>query len=73
MLKSAVMYYSLVLTTTQPLLLEKKRSMIPPYGMSLEIILPPTVPFTVKEFKLKDDMHNCVILCVAVTTKRLTV
>lgn len=42
--------------------------MIPPYGMSLEIILPPTLPFTVKEFKLKDDMHDCVILCVAATT-----
>lgn len=47
--------------------------MIPPCGMSLEIILPPTVPFTVKSFKLKDDMHNCVILCVAATTKRLPV
>lgn len=40
-----------------------------PYGVTLDIILPPTVLFTVKELKLKghDDTQNCVILCVSVT------
>lgn len=45
-----------------------------PYGMILEMILPPTVLFTVKEIKLKrhDDTQNCVILCVAGTKHKKT-
>lgn len=40
--------------------------------MRLEIILPPTVLFTVKGVKLKghDDMQNYVIPCVSVTTNK---
>lgn len=49
-----------------------KKSIFLPYGMSLEIILPPTVLFTVKELKFKghDDTLNCVILCVALTRNK---